>query len=274
MSMFNYILVGSLSLLTTIIFVFLILYSDRKSKEPIYMIFMALISCVFTIALSLLLGQIILPKLEIISTGLFDYDTKNLVKILVLALVEEYSKLLVLYLVISKNKYFDDVYDGFVYSSLVALSFAAFESLIYVFNEPTISSMKSLAILRGITTVPLHLICGITMGYFMSKEKFSWGIKSRFINLMLCLIFPTFLHFTYNLTLTNIVNKYYDSKLLIFMIILFFIPFYIIAFLFISKTKLLNDMFIKNKNYGNLMTQKDYKKIIKKQKGDKNGIKA
>ena len=264
MDIFNYVIVVGLSLLTTIIFISLVLYSDRKSREPIYMIFLSLVSCFFTICLSLILGQILLPKLEIISTGLFDYNTHNILKTSLLALVEEYSKLLVLYLFISKNSNFDDVYDGFVYSSLIALSFAACESLIYVFNEPNIESMKSLAILRGITTVPLHLICGIAMGYFMGKEKFFWGTKTRMMNLVLCLIFPSFLHFVYNFTLSNIIEKYLDSNYLIFIIILFFIPFYIIGLIFINKTKFLNNKFINGEHYKNLMTKDEYLEIVNK----------
>lgn len=264
MSIFNYIFIVFLSLLTTLIFIGFILYSDRKSREPFYMIFLALASCIFTISLSLILGQILLPKFEIISSGLFDYKTSNIMKISMLALVEEYSKLLVLYLFISRSRHFDDIYDGFVYSSLIALSFAAFESLIYVFNEPNLSSMKSLAILRSITTVPLHLMCGIAMGYFMGKEKFTWGTKRRVFNLLMCLIFPTFLHFIYNFTLTNIVNKYYDSNNLILIIIVFFIPFYLISIIFINKTRFLNDKFIKNEKYKNLMTKEEYNEILNK----------
>lgn len=261
MDIFNYVLVIFLSVFTTVIFIGLILYSDRKSREPIHMIIIALSSCIFTISLSLLLGQIILPHLDIISSGLFDYKTSNIVKIIVLALVEEYSKLLVLYLFISKSRHFDDVYDGFVYSSLIALSFAVFENIYYVSFETTIESMKSLAVLRSFTTVPLHLICGISMGYFMGREKFSWGTRSRTFYLIMCLVFPTFLHFTYNFTLANIVNKFGDTNILMLMIMLFFIPFYIIAIIFINKTKVLNNKFINNEKYKNLMTKEEYERI-------------
>ena len=161
MSILDYVTIIFISLLTTIIFLGYILYSDRKSKEPVYMIILCLVSCLFTICLSLLIGQVILPKLDIISSGFMSFNQASAFKILVLALTEEYSKLTVLYLFVSRNNHFDDIYDGFVYSSLIALSFAAFETVLYVLNEPTIASMKALAFLRGITTVPLHLICGI-----------------------------------------------------------------------------------------------------------------
>ena len=260
MDILNYISVIFLSIFTTVIFTYLILHSDKKSPEPLYMIMLALVSCIFTISLSLILGQILLPKLEIISSGLFDYKTSNIVKIIVLALVEEYSKLLVLYLFISKSKHFDDVYDGFVYSSLIALSFAVFENLYYVSSE-SITTMKSLAIIRSFTTVPLHLMCGISMGYFIGREKFSWGTSKRILYLLMSLIFPTFLHFTYNFTFTNIVNRYINSDMLIIMVMIFFIPFYIISIIFINKTRFLNNKFINNERYKNLMTKEEYDKI-------------
>ena len=260
MDILNYAYVIFLSIFTTVIFTYLILHSDKKSPEPLYMIMLALVSCIFTISLSLILGQVLLPKLEIISSGLFDYKTGNIVKIIVLALVEEYSKLLVLYLFISKSKHFDDVYDGFVYSSLIALSFAVFENLYYVSYE-SVTTMKSLAILRSFTTVPLHLMCGISMGYFIGREKFSWGTSKRIFYLLMSLIFPTFLHFTYNFTFTNIVEKYLNSDMLLVMVMLFFIPFYIISIIFINKTRFLNKKFINNEKYKNLMTKEEYDKI-------------
>ena len=262
MNIIEYILIGSLSLFTSIIFITVILYSDRQRREPLHMIMIALISCIFTICLSLLIGQFILPKFDIITSGLFSYKGYNLAKIILLAIVEEYSKLLVLYLFISKNSNFDDIYDGFVYSSLVALSFAALESLIYVFNEPNIESMKSLAVLRGITTVPLHFMCGIAMGYYVGMEKFSWGTKRRTFYLLMALIMPVFLHTIYNFTFTNIVNKLMDNVMLVPMIIIFFMPFYIIAAIYYNKTVNMNEKFIKNEKYKHLMTNEEYKQIL------------
>ena len=264
MSIIDYLVIVSMSLFTSIVFIIAVLYSDRASKEPKYMITLSLTSCIFTICLSLLIGQYILPKLDVITSGLINYKSYNLIKIILLALVEEYSKLLVLYLFIAKNSNFDDIYDGFVYSTLISLSFAALESLIYVFNEPNLASMKSLAILRGITTVPLHLMCGIAMGYYIGMQKFSWGTKRRIFYLLMALIVPTFLHTIYNFTFTNIVHKLMDDIMLVPMIIIFFIPFYLIAIIYYNKTKNMNDKFIKNEKYKHLMTKEEYIQIVEK----------
>lgn len=264
MNLMNYIFIIVLSLLTTIIFICSILYSDKKSREPVYMILIALISGVFTIGLSLIIGQIILPNLQVINSGLFSYNTSSVIKILILALVEEYSKLLVLYLFISKNSNFDDIYDGFVYSSLIALSFAAIETLMYVFSEFDFSSMISLAILRGITAVPLHLICGIVMGYYIGIQKFSWGTSRRIFNLSMSLFIPALIHFSYNYLLTKIVLYLSNNSMLIIVMIVFFIPYYIIAIAFIKRTISLNDKFINNVKHKNLMTKNEYIEITEK----------
>ena len=121
--------------------------------------------------------------------------------------------------------------------------------------------MKSLAVLRSFTTVPLHLMCGISMGYFIGKEKFSWGIKRRAFYLAMALIFPTFLHFTYNFTLTNIINRFSGSNILLIVVLLFFIPFYLISIIFINKTRFFNNKFINNEKYKYLMTKEEYDKI-------------
>ncbi len=263
MSLLNYIFIVILSLFTTIIFVSSILYSDRKSREPVYMILICLVSGIFTIGLSILLGEVILPNLQIVSSGLFSYNTNSVIRILILALVEEYSKLLVLYLFISRNSNFDDIYDGFVYSSLIALSFSALETLMYVFNEGSFSSMAQLAILRSVTTIPLHLICGITMGYYMGLEKFSWGTKRRMFNLAKCLLIPTIIHFCYNYLLTNIMTYLYNDGMVIIFLLTFFIPFCILAIFYIKKAIFLNNKFINNEKYKNLMTLDEYIEITK-----------
>lgn len=263
MNLINYIIVIFLSIITTIIFVGIILYSDRKHKEPIHMILISLVSGIFTICLALLIGQIILPNLEIIISGIFSYNTDSLIRIFVLALVEEYSKLVVLYLFISKNKSFDDIYDGFVYSTLISLSFGVFETLLYVFKEPNFSSMTSLAILRSITTIPLHLICGIVMGYYVGVEKFSWGTHKRINKLLMSLIIPTIIHFIYNYSLSIMTINFTNNGVFLIFMITFFIPFYIIAISYIKRTIFMNDKYVNNKKYKNLMTKNEYNEIIK-----------
>lgn len=263
MNLLNYFIVIFLSIITTIIFISIILYSDRKSREPFHMILICLISGIFTICFTLLIGKIILPNFEAIGSSLFSYNTNNIIRTLILALTEEYAKLFTLYLFISKNRNFDDIYDGFVYSSLVALSFAAFESFIYVLGEPNFSSMTSLAILRSVTTIPLHLVCGIIMGYYMGVEKFSWGTKRRIFNLFKALIIPTIIHFLYNLIISKLILNISNDITFLTLMLIFFIPVYVICAIYIKNSKKLNEKFINNEKYKNLMTKNEYNEIIK-----------
>lgn len=251
-----------ISLVPTFVMLFLILYSDRKSREPLSLILICVFSGVFTICLSLLLGQIVLPGLNVVSTGLFTDTSFNLFRILILAMIEEYAKLFVLYIFISHNSSFDDIYDGFVYSSIIALSFAGMETLVYVFNEETISAMSSLAILRDFTTIPLHLVCGIVMGHYVAIEKFSKTKTYKVRKIAKSLLIPTLVHTVYNAFFSFFILLFEDSDYFLLIMVLFVLSVYIIGIIYIFRTKKLNDIFVKSGNYSKkynyLMNRKEY----------------
>ncbi len=251
-----------LSLVPTLIMLSLILYSDRKSREPVILILICVLSGIFTICFSLLLGQIILPNLNIISTGLFNETSFNLFRILILAMIEEYAKLFVLYIFISHNSSFDDIYDGFVYSTIIALSFAAMETLIYVFNESTIEGMSSLAILRDFTTIPLHVVCGIIMGYYVAIEKFSKNKLYKIRKISKSLFIPTLVHTVYNAFFSFFILLFKDSNFFLTIMIVFVLSVYAIGIIYIIKTRKLNDIFVTSskypKKYDYLMNREEY----------------
>lgn len=256
MGTLSYLFVIFISVLSSIIFISAILYSDRKSKEPSYMIALALLSGVFTIAVSLLVGKVILPHLNYLN-----YESYTFVKVLIFAFVEESAKLTVLYFFIQKNSNFDDVYDGFVYSSLIALSFAAFETVMYVFIETEFSSMIHLGIIRGITSIPLHLICGIVMGYYVGTEKFTKKNSMKMFKLFNSLLLPTLIHTVYNYYLTKILAFATSDLLFIILVLAFFIPLYITGIVYVKRIKNVNDKFMSNKSPFGLLTNKEYERL-------------
>ncbi len=251
-----------LSLVPTIIFVSLILISDQKSREPIELIIICLLSGFFTISFSLLIGKIILPSLDAFRDRIFDLKSFSIIRIIILALIEEYSKLVVLYFFMSHNKKFDDIYDGFVYSSLIALSFAGMETLLYIFNETSYQDMTSLAVMRNVSTIPLHLVCGIAMGYYVALDRFSNVKKYKIINLIKCILMPVFIHSVYNsffsITMINLRTKPYA----LLIILIFLISIYFIGILYLRRIIELNNIFIDDKEYPdeykNLMTQSEF----------------
>ena len=88
---------------------------------------------------------------------------------LVAALPEESVKLLVLWLVLRKNPYFDEHYDGIVYAVSVGLGFAALENVFYVIGD---EDWMLVAISRALLAVPGHYAFAVLMGYFYSVYHF------------------------------------------------------------------------------------------------------
>lgn len=247
-----------LTIVPSILLLMLILYSDRKSREPLLMILICIFSGAFTICVSLLLDKIIL-KAHLIGGDLFtDVNSYSVYRILMLAGVEEYAKLLILYIFLYRNKDYDDIYDGFVYSSIIALSFSLVETFMYVFTESTYQDMTSLAVLRNFTAIPLHITCGIVMGYFISLEKFSKNRKKKFTNMICALFVPTMIHSVYNIFF-SVVSFTNASTVSVFTIILFILSIYFIGIMFILKINSLNKVFINNGYY-----PEQYKYLMRK----------
>ena len=88
---------------------------------------------------------------------------------LVAALPEESFKLLALWLVLRKNPYFDEHFDGIVYAVCVGLGFAAIENVLYVVGE---EEWVTVAISRALLSVPGHYAFAVLMGYYYSVYHF------------------------------------------------------------------------------------------------------
>ena len=88
---------------------------------------------------------------------------------LVAAIPEESFKLLALWLVLRKNPFFDEHFDGIVYAVCVGLGFAAVENIMYIFSE---EDWFATAIARALLAVPGHYAFAILMGYYYSVYHF------------------------------------------------------------------------------------------------------
>ena len=78
-------------------------------------------------------------------------------------MVEEGFKFLILYLVTRKNKNFNSLFDGLIYSVFVSLGFAALENVFYVTENGWMN-----AVVRAILSVPGHMFFAVLMGYYYS----------------------------------------------------------------------------------------------------------
>ena len=77
------------------------------------------------------------------------------------ALMEEGAKWLLLFFITRKNKNFNYMFDGIVYSTVLSLGFAAAENIHFL-----IQNNSSLALAKLLTSVPAHLFIGVLMGYY------------------------------------------------------------------------------------------------------------
>lgn len=110
----------------------------------------------------------------------------------VAALPEEAFKLLALWLLLRKNPYFDEHYDGIVYAVSVGLGFAAFENVLYVFHD---DDWFGVAITRALLAVPGHYAFAVLMGYYYSLHHFA----DRSAKTALCILFvPVMAHGIYD----------------------------------------------------------------------------
>ena len=87
----------------------------------------------------------------------------------VAALPEEGAKLLVLWLLLRKNKYFDEHIDGIVYAVCVGLGFAVIENIMYVVSS---DNWAWVALMRALLSVPGHYAFAIMMGYYFALYYF------------------------------------------------------------------------------------------------------
>jgi len=122
----------------------------------------------------------------------------------VAALPEEGFKLLALWLVLRKNTYFDEHFDGIVYAVCVGLGFAAIENVFYVVGEE--ENWLGVAIARALLAVPGHYAFAVLMGYYYSLYHF----VDRTPRTAACiLLVPVLAHGIYDaIALSGTVNPY------------------------------------------------------------------
>lgn len=134
----------------------------------------------------------------------------------VAAIPEESVKFLFLWLLLRKNKYYDEYFDGVVYAASIGLGFAAAENILYLFEY--YDQWVSTGILRALISVPGHFMFAVAMGYFYAKASFD-DQTHRKKNLALAICIPILFHAIFDAIL--FVSDVYG------LISLAFIPFFI-----------------------------------------------
>ena len=150
----------------TIVVVF-IYFKDKFEKEPIsFLIKNFLLGAVLSVIITVFLSS--LSNYFFIITDAKSILQQFIKAFIVVALVEEFSKYLIVRYYAQKSKEFNEPFDGIVYAVMVSMGFAALENILYVYQYGI-----NVGLTRAFTAVPAHATFGILMGYFMGKAKFS-----------------------------------------------------------------------------------------------------
>ena len=157
------------ALLPVVVLMIMIIRRDKEQPEPTSQLAKGFFFGVLSVFVSLAIS---LPLLHL---GLVPASYSNGVEAVlhsfaVAAFPEETAKLLMLWLLLRRNPYFDEHLDGIVYAVCVGLGFAAFENISYLFGAG--DNWMPVAVARGLLAVPGHFFFAVLMGYYYSLVHF------------------------------------------------------------------------------------------------------
>jgi len=174
-----------LSALAPVAAVIIFIYvKDKYEKESKRMLLLAF---VLGAVISIIITTILYVFFDLFLPLPDDYSIwQQFVKaFFVVALIEEFSKYIMVRGFLQPRKGFNEPFDGIMYAVMVSMGFAGVENIMYV-----IQGGMDVALIRAFTAIPAHATFGIIMGYYMGKAKFSNNrMKWNLIGLSLAILF-------------------------------------------------------------------------------------
>lgn len=155
-------------------------------------------------------------RIEKWADGIGLHESENIwltlaVALIVVAFNEELFKFLALCLYPFQQKFFNEPYDGIVYSVMIAMGFATLENIIYATQYGL-----EITLVRAFTAVPAHGVFAIVMGYFVGKAKFS--SKDKIPYLIRGFLFAVLFHGIYDFF---ILQQMADGLMLVSIVLLY-----------------------------------------------------
>ncbi len=164
---------------------------DSLRPEPLNMLFKAFLYGVGSTFVTLVITSF-LSMMGMMIYDLGSYSGAVSTALFAAALPEETAKLLMLWLLLRKNPFYDEYFDGIVYAACVGLGFAATENILYLLQS---DDWIGTGIVRGLTAVPAHFAIACAMGYFYSKRHF--GDRTT-LTAVCVLAVPVIIHWVYD----------------------------------------------------------------------------
>jgi len=183
-----------LALAPAILIMIYVYFRDKYEKEPVKLILKGI-----------LLGAVIIFPVGLIENFLTGFG-QNLDKLpkaawdgfVVAGATEEAFKFLAVFILIWRNRNFNEKFDGVVYAVSVSLGFAAIENLFYVFSN---SNSMQVGLIRAFTAVPGHTIFGVVMGFYLGLARFAASERRKW--LLRAFLVPWLLHGMYDFLLLS-----------------------------------------------------------------------
>ena len=177
-----------LAVLPVICFMYWTYYKDKYEKEPLFKLAKYFLLGVLASILAIYIEKYF-TKVNIfngISNSIY-------IAFFVAGLIEEGLKSSILIPFLLREKDFNEKLDGIIYSIFLSLGFATVENIIYLMREKLYLSFR-LGLTRGLISIPAHIMFATTMGYYISKYKFSKENYKNYKYLFQAIIIPILLH--------------------------------------------------------------------------------
>lgn len=168
------------AVLPSVILLVFVLKKDKK-PEPVSQLVKAFLWGMGTCIPVAIVEYVLLIALFGSTDGPTDILGTTTMAFFVAAVPEECVKLLALWIVLRKNPFYDEYYDGIVYAVCVGLGFATIENIGYVLGS---DDWTTVAFSRALLAVPGHYVFAILMGYYYSIYHFvdhSCKIKTQIL---------------------------------------------------------------------------------------------
>ena len=200
-----------IALAPIIIILFYIYFRDKYEKEPIKILLITFVVGSLTVIPIIIIEKSLTNYWSFkFSASVPNITTAAYSSFIVAAFTEELFKFLAFFILIWRNKNFDERFDGIVYAVFISLGFAAVENIFYIIGHGLQTGL-----LRAFTAVPAHALFGISMGFFLGLAKFSK--KKRGLYILFSITIPILLHGFYDFIIMS------QNKYLLFL----FVPFLI-----------------------------------------------
>ena len=214
-----------LAIIPSILLCLYVYRMDVVEKEPIHLLLVLFFIGVLTTVPARFFEQTLISVTGLEFTNIYDC---LILSFLIIALVEEGYKFLVLLISCWKNKEFNYRYDAIVYSVFISIGFATLENILYVQ-----SSGYSVALYRGIISVPAHAFYAVASGFFLGLAKEN-SIKQKqsktLLYIFLAFLVPVIMHGIFDFLLLT------ENDIMFGVFFSFVALLYIISYYEIKKT--------------------------------------